>query len=398
MGRRTASCTTPRFRRTGLRRWPRVSGLSSTSCRVKRAPRLRTSSSSKPHTLPEKTAPSGPARTAPFVFLLELEPERPPPPRRHLTRPQHDPHRTRLEIELPGRDPRADEVLVVASGDRVRRGVQKLQQPHTKLEVGAALPGRRDADAGLVLELPDHEPLRHAEQPLHDQALQLGPVPPREAPRQRPHRTRTAQLECQPPPLRRGPARRRRGGVLGTGTGGQIVAVQPEEFRHRRVQIAPTGRGGPPPAGDQVGDEALRHLHRGCQLTRRAVQLPETSPEKLTDGNGVLDRRGCSHATGSFENEEQEARGCIGAGRTGGWEARNIAQTGLERQGAGTTARTAKTAKTASYCARWPCRLCRPCRPCRPLPPIAADYGPCRRKSATDPARMITAKLNHWIA
>src|SRR2546427_7335077 len=53
------------------------------------------------------------------------------------------------------------------------------------------------------------------------------------------------------------------------GTGGQVVAVQPEEPGHRRVQVDPPRRGRPPATGHDIHDIVLRHLHRIGKLAWR---------------------------------------------------------------------------------------------------------------------------------
>src|SRR5207237_10105604 len=93
-------------------------------------------------------------------------------PRSWSLRPEHDPHRLRIEIDFPGGNARTNELLRIIRREPFRSRVEEFHQLHAMLEIAAAVPARRDANAHIVIELTTDEPLGHLEQPSHDYALQ----------------------------------------------------------------------------------------------------------------------------------------------------------------------------------------------------------------------------------
>src|SRR5207249_11797582 len=121
---------------------------------------------------------------------------------------------------------------------------------------------------------------------------------------------------------------RRRRGPLRAGAGGQVVAVQPQELGHRRIQVAAARRRRTAATGHQVRHVVLGYLHGLRELTRRALELPQTAPEKQTDLHGILEGRGCWHLfEAPFERHMKWPTECNAVGAHRGPRYLNIART-----------------------------------------------------------------------
>src|SRR5579884_2099975 len=83
------------------------------------------------------------------------------PPGAPVALAQHDAHRPGVEVHVPGRDPRPEELFAVAQRDGLGLGVEELDEPHPRLEVGRPVARRGHAQPHLVLEAAARESLRH---------------------------------------------------------------------------------------------------------------------------------------------------------------------------------------------------------------------------------------------
>src|SRR5713226_7018476 len=93
-----------------------------------------------------------------FWFGL-LDTQRSDLPWCRILRPEHDPHRVGIEIDLPSGNARPDELLGVIGREPFGGGIEEFHQLHAHLQIAAAIAARGNADTHIVVELATDEAL-----------------------------------------------------------------------------------------------------------------------------------------------------------------------------------------------------------------------------------------------